>query len=100
MKYDSSLAQIKYERTLHLSRQGINLEPSEYNQLVFSLIEGLKNKKSVYVSILESGIDISISTVYKYIAEGKVPIKKIDLPYAVTYKKKKEENKRVRLLGL
>ena len=93
MKYDASLAQAKYERILHLSRQGINLEPDEYNALVYSIKEGLKNKKSVYVSLLESGIDISISTVYRYIAEGKVPIKKIDLPYAVSYKKRKKKIK-------
>ena len=93
MKYDASLAQAKYERILHISRQGINLEPDEYNALVYSIKEGLKNKKSVYVSLLESGIDISVSTVYRYIAEGKVPIKKIDLPYAVSYKKRKKKIK-------
>lgn len=93
MKYDASLAQAKYERILHLSRVGINLEPEEYNALVYSLQEGLKNKKSVYVATLESGIDISTSTVYRYIAEGKLPIKKIDLPYAVSYKKRKKKIK-------
>lgn len=41
MKYDASLAQAKYERIFHLSRQKINLEPEGYKTLVFSQ-EGLK----------------------------------------------------------
>lgn len=61
--------------------------------MVFSLKECLKNNKSVYEAILKSGIDISLSTVYRYIAKQKIPIKKYDLPYAVTYKKRKRKIK-------
>lgn len=70
MKYDSSLAQQKYEAKLHNSRKGINLTKEEHDKLVSSIVEGLANHKSVYDSIKESGVDISLPTVYRYIEKN------------------------------
>ena len=93
MKYDAILAQKKYEAKLHNSRRGINLTKEEYDQLVETIKEGFKTKRSVYASIKASKVDISLPTVYRYISEKKVPISKMDLPYAVTYKKRKRKIK-------
>ena len=93
MKYDAIFAQSRYEARLHNSRKGINLTEEEYRTLVTYLKDGLKNKRSIYASLKESKVDISISTVYRYISEHKVPISKAELPYAVTYKKRKRKIK-------
>lgn len=92
-KYDSGAAQKKYEKLLHNSRKGINLTEEEYDKLVYSIKEGLKIKRSLYASLIESGVDISLSTVYRYIENKQIPIAKIDLPYAVTYRKRKKKIK-------
>lgn len=93
MKYDSSVAQKEYEAKLHSSRMGINLTKDEYERLVSSIIDGLASHKSVYASLKDSGVDVSLPTVYRYIEEKRVPITKMDLPYAVTYKKRKKKAK-------
>ena len=94
LRYIVDVAQKKYEYRLHESRKGINLTKEEHDKLNEILKEGLKDKKSIYSIIHSSDIDISVPTVYRYIQEKKVNISKIDLPYAVTYKKRKKINKK------
>ena len=94
LRYNSEFAQKKYIYRLHETRRGINLTPEEHKQLNEELKEGLLSKKSVYAIIHSSNIDISVPTVYRYIQEKKVDITKMDLPYAVTYKKRKRQNKK------
>lgn len=93
LKYDAGLAQKKYEFKLHEYRKGINLTRDEHEELNAILKEGLKNKKSVYSIVHSSHIDISVPTVYRYINEKKLDITKMDLPYAVTYKKRRKKIK-------
>lgn len=94
LKYDAGIAHKKYEYRLHETRKGINLTPEEHQKLNIALKEGLKNKKSVYSIIHSSGVDVSLPTVYRYIKDKKVDVSRIDLPYAVTYKKRKKQNKK------
>lgn len=94
LKYDPLSAQRKYEYRLHESRKGINLTPEEHKELELALKEGLKNKQSIYSIIHSRNFDTSTSTVYRYIEEKKINISKMDLPYAVTYKKRKKQNKK------
>ncbi len=94
LKYDGCIAQKKYEFRLHETRKGINLTKEEYNSLNQLLKEGLANKRSVYEIVHSSNIDVSLPTVYRYISEKKMNITKMDLPYAVTYKKRKKQNKK------
>ena len=93
LKYDPTLAQRKYEARLRNSRKGINLTKEEYDRLVSAIKEGLSIKRSVYASVKASKVGISLPTVYRYISETRVPISKMDLPYAVTYKKRKAKPK-------
>lgn len=93
LKYDAGIAQKKYEFKLHEYRKGINLTKEEHEELNAILKEGLKNKKSVYSIVHSSNIDISVPTVYRYISEKKLDITKMDLPYAVTYKKRHKKIK-------
>ena len=94
LKYDPLSAQRKYEYRLHESRKGINLTIEEHKELELALKEGLKNKQSIYSIIHSKNFDTSTSTVYRYIEEKKINISKMDLPYAVTYKKRKKQNKK------
>lgn len=99
LRYDSGIAQKKYEYRLHQTRKGINLTPEEHESLNKALKEGLLNKKSVYSIIHSSKIDVSLPTVYRYIKEKKVDVSRMDLPYAVTYKKRKKANKKYEYPG-
>ena len=99
LRYDSGFAQKKYEYRLHETRKGINLTPEEHASLNKALKEGLLEKKSIYSIIHSSKIDVSIPTVYRYIKEKKVDVSRIDLPYAVTYKKRKKANKKYEYPG-
>jgi len=93
LKYDAIFAQKKYEAKLHNSRKGINLTKEEYETLVTHIKDGLKTKRSIYASLLESKVNISLPTVYRYIEQKRIPVTKMDLPYAVTYKKRKHKIK-------
>lgn len=93
LKYDGLIAQKKYEFRLHETRKGINLTKEEHETLTSYLRMGKELKRSVYNSILASKINISLPTVYRYIDEKKIDFTKMDLPYAVTYKKRKKRIK-------
>lgn len=93
LKYDPVIAQKKYEIKLKNSRAGINLNEDEYLNIVYLLKKGLKAKQSIYAILKLNKINIGVSTIYRYIAEKKIPITKLDLPYAVTYKKRKKKIK-------
>ena len=99
LRYDSHIAQKKYDYRLHETRKGINLTPEEHQKLNQIIKEGLKDKKSLYSIIHSSDIDISLPTVYRYIEEKKLDISKMDLPYAVTYKKRKKQIKKYEYPG-
>lgn len=94
LRYNSEIAQKKYEYKLHETRKGINLTPEEHQKLNTALKEGLSDKKSLYSIIHSIDVDVSLPTVYRYIKERKVDVSKMDLPYAVTYKKRKKANKK------
>ena len=63
LRYDSGIAQKKYEYRLHETRKGINLTPEEHKQLNAALKEGLLNKKSIYSIIHSCNIDVFVPTV-------------------------------------
>lgn len=93
LKYDAAIAQNKYEHRLHECRKGINMTKEEYDNLLLELRYGKEHKRSLYNSVKASKVDISYKTVYRYIDEKKIEFSKMDLPYALTYKKRKKSNK-------
>lgn len=99
LRYDAGFAQKKYEHRLHESRKGIDLTKEEHDKLNELLKEGLKDKKSIYSIVHSSNISVSVPTVYRYIQEKKVNVSKMDLPYAVTYKKRKRAIKKYEYPG-
>ena len=92
-KYDAKFAQVKADRLLVSSRIGVNYTKKKIEKLIIELKVGLTNKKSVYQIAAELPFDITPQTIYKYIRNGQIPVKRVDLPYAVTYKKRKKIKK-------
>lgn len=94
-KYEASSAQRKADTNLVNSRRGIDIEQEEFKQLDQLIKNGVDNNKSIYQIKIENNdvIKQSTSTLYRYINNGYLTTKRIDLPYAVKYKKRKHKKK-------
>ena len=94
-KYDDEIAQKKADINLINSRKGIDLDSEEFNKLDKIIKDGISENKSIYQIKIENNdtISKSVSTIYGYINKGYLTTKRVDLPYAVTYKKRKHNKK-------
>ena len=94
-KYDASKAQDKADTNLVNSRRGIDVDAEEFKQLDSIIKNGVDEGKSIYQIKIENNDTIkkSVSTLYGYINNGYLTTKRVDLPYAVTYKKRKHNKK-------
>ena len=93
--YDSKVAQRKADANLINSRKGIDLDEEEFKKLDAIIKKGTDENKSIYQIKIENkdSINKSISTLYRYVNNGYLKTKRIDLPYAVKYKKRKHNKK-------
>ena len=94
-KYDSKLAQDKADNNLINSRKGIDISSEEFKELDQIIKNGVDNDKSIYQIKVENSDKItkSLTTLYRYIDKDYLSTRKIDLPLAVTYKKRKYKSK-------
>ena len=94
-KYDAQKAQNKADINLINSRKGIDIDSEQFKELDNIIKDGIDNKKSIYQITIENKdiIDKSVTTLYRYVNKGYLTTKRIDLPYAVTYKKRKHNKK-------
>ena len=94
-KYDAKTAQKKADANLINSRRGIDLDDEEFKELDSIIKKGIDDNKSIYQIKIENNdkIDKSITTIYRYINNGYLTTKRIDLPFAVKYKKRKHNKK-------
>lgn len=94
-KYDPQIAQRLANERLINSRNGIDLNADEFQKINKLIKDGVDNKKSIYQIKIENGDSIpkSVSTLYSYINKGLLSTKRIDLPYAPKFKKRKHEKK-------
>lgn len=94
-KYDPTIAQKKADANLVNSRRGIDIDDEEFKQLNQIIKQGVDNNKSIYQIKIENNDKIkkSVSTLYSYINNNYLTTKRTDLPYAVTYKKRKHNKK-------
>lgn len=94
-KYDAKTAQKKADANLINSRRGIDLDDEEFKELDSIIKKGIDDNKSIYQIKIENNdkIDKSITTLYRYINNGYLTTKRIDLPFAVKYKKRKHNKK-------
>ncbi|MCI8491326.1 MAG: IS30 family transposase [Lachnospiraceae bacterium] len=94
-KYDAKSAQSKADTNLVSSRRGLDIDSEEFKKLDQIIKDGMNAKKSIYQITIENKneIDKSVTTIYRYINNGYLTTKRIDLPYAVTYKKRRHNKK-------
>ena len=94
-KYDAQIAQNKADANLVNSRKGIDLDDEEFKKLDAIIKKGTDENKSIYQIKIENSDDIkqSTTTLYRYINNGYLTTKRIDLPYAVKYKKRNHNKK-------
>lgn len=91
--YKAKEAQDKANENLVISRRGIDLDSSEYKKIDTSIKKGIKDNKSIYHIVKEDNLSKSVTTIYRYINSGFLTTKRMDLPLAVTYKKRKHNKK-------
>jgi len=90
-RYEAEKAQDKADYLLKQSRIGVNLTPDEFTKLDTLVKQGVDNKQSIYhILKSQSDLNVSVQTVYRYVNKGILTTKRIDLPYAVTYKKRRQ----------
>ena len=94
-KYVANEAQKLANEKLIVSRRGIDIDSKEFSQIDKLIKQGTDNNKSIYQIKIENNdiINKSITTLYRYVNKGYLTTKRIDLPYAVTYKKRKHNKK-------
>ena len=94
-KYDAKKAQDKAGINLVNSRKGIDITSEEFQKLDKIVKDGVNDKKSIYQITIENKdeIDKSVTTIYRYVNKGYLTTKRMDLPYAITYKKRKHNKK-------
>jgi IS30 family transposase len=94
-RYDARQAQNQADINLINSRRGLDLDDIEFKELDTYIKKGVDENKSIYQIKIENKDKIkkSLSTLYNYINKGYLTTKRIDLPYAVSYKKRKHNKK-------
>lgn len=94
-KYEAKTADKIAKANLINSRKGLDITNDEFKQLDKIIKNGIDNDKSLYQIKMENKdkIDKSIATLYRYVNKGYLTTKRIDLPYAVKYKKRKHNKK-------
>lgn len=90
-KYNVQTSQSKANDNLVISRRGSDIDSTDFKKINEIIKNGVNNKKSIYQIKIENKekINKSVTTLYRYINNGYLSTKRTDLPYAVTYKKKK-----------
>ena len=93
--YDASKAQKRANDNLINSRRGIDMDAEEFKQLDEIIKEGVADNKSIYQIKIENSevIKPCVTTLYSYVNNNILTTKKHDLPYAVSYKKRKHNKK-------
>ena len=93
--YNAKNAQELADYNLKSSRRGLDITSEEFQKLDNIIKTGIDNNKSIYQIKIENknDIDKSVTTLYRYINKGYLTTKRIDLPYAVKYKKRKHNKK-------
>ena len=93
--YNAKKAQNFADYNLKSSRRGLDINSDDFKQLDTIIKTGIDNNKSIYQIKIENkdNIDKSVTTLYRYINKGYLTTKRIDLPYAVKFKKRKHNKK-------
>ena len=93
--YNAKHAQSNADYNLIMSRKGLDITSDEFKKLDNIIKNGVDNNKSIYQIKIENKEEVnkSITTLYRYINKGYLTTTRMDLPYAVKFKKRKHNKK-------
>lgn len=93
--YIAQKAQNKADANLVNSRKGIDIDSEHFKQIDQIVKNGVSNKESIYEITIKNKeiVDKSVTTLYRYVNKGYLSTKPSDLPYAVSFKKRKHLKK-------
>ena len=88
--YLAKQAQKQYEQTLVESREGTPLNSKTFWNMDKVISDGVKKGQHIYHILKTHNLDVSSSTVYRYIRKGYLSIAPIDLARAVKFKERRK----------
>jgi len=89
--YVAKTAQRSYENLLVESRSGIALNKESFYEAERTISDAVRNGQHVYHAVKSNNVDVSVSSVYRYIKAGYYSIGLLDLPRAVKFKARTEK---------
>lgn len=100
--YSAKAAHEQYRARLTEGRSGIDMTPGELEELDRIVSAGVRAGKSPETILMEHPeLDISVRTIYRYISEGVLSVKNIDLRRKVSYApRKRKKPKKIRDHGI
>ena len=88
--YLAKQAQKQYEQTLIEAREGTPLNSKTFWDMDKVISDGVKKGQHIYHILKTHNLDVSSSTVYRYIRKGYLSIAPIDLARAVKFKERRK----------
>ena len=92
--YSAERAQKAYHSNISFSRVGTNIDNEIMKEVDEAIVDGLTKNQSVNHIIHANHLPISLSTAYRWINDGVLSSKAIDLQKAVRYKNRKPKSNR------
>jgi len=89
--YVAKTAQRSYENLLVESRSGIASNKESFYEAERTISDAVRNGQHVYHAVKSNDVDVSVSSVYRYIKAGYYSIGLLDLPRAVKIKARTEK---------
>lgn len=89
--YVAKIAQQAYEELLVESRSGVALNKESFYETEKTISDAVRNGQHIYHAVTSNNVNVSVSSVYRYIKAGYYSIGLLDLPRAVKFKVRNEK---------
>ena len=89
--YVSRKAHEQYRNMLRDSREGIPLNKAEFYDMDAKLSAAIQSGQHMYQALQSTGVEIAVSTAYKYADKGYFSFTSLDLPRKVKFKSRKKK---------
>ena len=89
--YVAKTAQQAYEELLVESRSGVALNKESFYEAEKTISNAVRNGQHIYHAVKSNNVNVSVSSVYRYIKAGYYSIGLLDLPRAVKFKARNEK---------
>ena len=89
--YVAKIAQQAYEELLVESRSGVALNKENFYEAEKTISDAVRNGQHIYHAVTSNNVNVSVSSVYRYIKAGYYSIGLLDLPRAVKFKVRNEK---------